>query len=84
MAVDVHESRLDLAKQLGATHAFNGSQVDVVKEIKAITNGGTNYAVDTTGVPPVVRQCLQALRPLGKAAIVGVTPEMTIDVHNDI
>jgi len=24
------------------------------------------------------------LRPLGKAAIVGVTPEMNIDVHNDI
>ncbi|AST90977.1 MULTISPECIES: NAD(P)-dependent alcohol dehydrogenase [Sutcliffiella] len=84
IAVDIHESRLELAKELGATHALNGSQVDVVKEIKAITNGGTNYAVDTTGVPPVVRQCLQALRPLGKAAIVGVTPEMNIDVHNDI
>lgn len=84
IAVDVHDSRLDLAKELGATHTFNGSKVDVVKEIKAITNGGTHYAVDTTGVPPVVRQCLQALRPLGTAAIVGVTPEMTIDVHNDL
>lgn len=84
IAVDVHDSRLELAKELGATHTFNGSKVDVVKEIKAITNGGTNYAVDTTGVPPVVRQCLQALRPLGTAAIVGVTPEMSIDVHNDL
>jgi aryl-alcohol dehydrogenase len=84
IVVDIHDSRLELAKELGATHALNGSQVDVVKEIKNITNGGTNYAIDTTGVPPVVRQCLQALRPLGKAAIVGVTPEMNIDVHNDI
>ncbi|RKQ34253.1 NAD(P)-dependent alcohol dehydrogenase [Oceanobacillus halophilus] len=84
IAIDVHDSRLDLAKDLGATHTFNGTNVDVVKEIKELTNGGTNYAVDTTGVPPVVRQCLQALRPLGAAAIVGVTPEMNIDVHNDL
>ena len=55
-----------------------------MKEIKELTNGGTKYGVDTTGVPPVVRQCLQALRPLGVAAIVGVTPEMNIDVHNDL
>lgn len=83
-AVDVHDSRLDLARQLGATHAFNGQQVDVVKEIKTASGGGTRYAVETTGVPSVVRQALQALRPLGRAAIVGVTPEMSIDVHNDL
>ncbi|MRX71259.1 zinc-binding dehydrogenase [Bacillus lacus] len=84
IAVDVHDSRLEFAKELGATHTFNGAKSDVVKEIKEVTNGGTTYAVDTTGVPPVVRQCLQALRPLGVAAIVGVTPEMNIDVHNDL
>lgn len=83
-AVDVHDSRLEVARQLGATHTFNGRQVDVVKEIKAASGGGTHYAVETTGVPPVVRQALNALRPLGRAAIVGVTPEMNIDVHNDL
>ncbi|WP_150303168.1 NAD(P)-dependent alcohol dehydrogenase [Pseudomonas saliphila] len=83
-AVDVHDSRLELAKELGATHALNGKQVDVVKEIKAASGGGTHYAVESTGVPPVVLQCLHALRPLGTAAIVGVTPEMKIDVHNDL
>ena len=55
-----------------------------MKNIKEITNGGTHYAVETTGVPVVVRQSLQALRPLGQVAIVGVTPEMTLDVHNDL
>ena len=83
-AVDVHDSRLELALELGATHAFNGKNVDVVKEIKEAAMGGTHYAVESTGVPPVVRQCLNALRPLGQAAIVGVTPEMNIDVHNDL
>jgi len=83
-AIDVHDNRLELARELGATHALNGKNVDVVKEIKAAADGGTHYAVETTGVPPVVRQCLNALRPLGQAAIVGVTPEMSIDVHNDL
>jgi aryl-alcohol dehydrogenase len=83
-AIDVHDNRLELARELGATHALNGKKVDVVKEIKAASGGGTHYAVETTGVPPVVRQCLNALRPLGEAAIVGVTPEMNIDVHNDL
>lgn len=84
IAVDVHDSRLALAHQLGATHTLNGKNVDVVAEVKAITNGGSNFAVETTGVPPVVKQSLHALRPLGTCAIVGVTPEMNIDVHNDI
>lgn len=83
-AIDVHDSRLELAKELGASHTMNGKHVDVLQEIKRLSNGGTHYAVETTGVPPVVKQCLNALRPLGQAAIVGVTPEMTIDVHNDL
>lgn len=84
IAVDVHDSRLELAKSLGATHAFNGKNVDVVNEIKKVTGAGVHYAVETTGVPPVVKQSLNALRPLGTVAIVGVTPEMKLDVHNDL
>ena len=83
-AIDVHDSRLELARELGATHALNGRQVDVVKEIREASGGGVHYAVETTGVPPVVRQSMHALRPLGVVAIVGVTPEMSIDVHNDL
>lgn len=84
IAVDVHDSRLELARELGATHTYNGKRDDIVKEIKSITDGGVNYAVETSGVPAVVKQCLNAMRPLGTAAIVGVTPEMKIDVHNDL
>lgn len=84
IAVDVHDSRLELAKELGATHTLNGENVDVVTEVKKITDGGSHYAVETTGVPTVVKQSLNALRSLGTVAIVGITPEMNIDVHNDL
>ncbi|MEC8916634.1 MAG: NAD(P)-dependent alcohol dehydrogenase [Pseudomonadota bacterium] len=84
IAIDVHERRLTLAKELGATHVFNGQTADIVEEIKSVTRGGVHYGVETTGVPQVVRQGLQALRPRGQLAIVGVTPEVTLDVHNDL
>lgn len=84
IAVDIHDNRLELAEELGTTHILNGKNVDVVKEIKEITGGGLHYAVETTGVPPVVKQAIHSLRLLGSCAIVGVTPEMTFDVHNDI
>lgn len=85
IAVDIHESRLELAKELGATHVINSKNVDdVVAEIKNITNGGSHYGIDTTGVPVVIRQALRSLRPLGTLAVVGVTPEMTINVHEEI
>ncbi|GEK48228.1 alcohol dehydrogenase [Bisbaumannia pacifica] len=84
IAVDVLEERLALARELGATHVLNGKSEDVVERVREITAGGSDYAVETTGVPAVVRQSLQALRPLGVSAIVGVTPQVTLDVHQDL
>jgi len=84
IAVDVHDNRLALAKELGASHAFSGKDVDVVAEIKKLTGGGSHYAVETTGVPQVVKQSLNALKSLGTVAIVGITPEVNLDIHNDL
>ncbi len=84
IAVDVHDNRLALARELGATHILNGKHVDVVEEVRKLTGGGSHYAVETTGVPQVVKQSLNALRPLGISAIVGITPEVNLDIHNDL
>lgn len=84
IAVDLHDSRLDIARELGATHVINGRDGKVVEQIKEITNGGAHYGVETTGVPSVVHQGLQALRPLGALAVVGATPEVNIHVHEEI
>ena len=72
------------ARELGADYALNGAEVDVVEEIGKATGAGTHYAVETTGVPAVVHQSLAALRPLGTVAIVGITPEMTVDMFGEI
>ena len=54
--------RLELALELGATHAINGKEADAVIQIRQITGGGVDYALDTTGLPALIGQCVEALR----------------------
>jgi len=73
IAVDLHDSRLELAKQLGATHTVHGGDPDeLVASIVEITGDGSQYAFDTTGVPSVITTAIRALRPTGVCGLVGV------------
>jgi aryl-alcohol dehydrogenase len=83
IAVDVVPSRLKLAKELGATHAVNARETDPVAAIKEITGGGVQFALETTGLPPVVRQAVDALGVRGTLGIVGAAPPAT-DIKIDI
>jgi aryl-alcohol dehydrogenase len=81
IAVDVVPSRLDLARELGATHAINGTETDAVEEIQRITGSGVDYALDTTGLPALIRQAVGGLRQRGTAAILGAShPDATLDI----
>lgn len=72
VAVDLHQNRLDLAQELGATHVIDGSAEDVVVQVHAATGGGADYAIDTTGAPPVILSALASLRMGGHAGLVGI------------
>ncbi|WP_211340838.1 NAD(P)-dependent alcohol dehydrogenase [Xylanimonas allomyrinae] len=72
--VDIVQSRLDLALQLGATHVVNSTEADPVERIKEITGGGARYALDTTGVPAVFAQMTRSLALLGVGGLVGAAP----------
>lgn len=74
IVVDVVPSRLELAKELGATHVFNGKEVDPVAEIKALTGAGVDFSLESTGLPPVARQAIDALGSRGVCGIVGAPP----------
>lgn len=75
IAVDIHDSRLDIAKELGATHTINSKTEDLAARISEITDGaGANYSIDTTGVSAVMKASLDVLGIQGIAAPVAVTP----------
>ena len=72
IAVDVMESKLEFARQLGATETVNAKQVDAVKTLRALTRVGPDYVFDTVGAAVTIAQALQAAGPAGAAVIVGM------------
>jgi aryl-alcohol dehydrogenase len=72
VAVDIHDSRLELAKELGATHTINSLNENVAERLAEITDGaGIDYVVDTTGRPELLRQAADAIAVRGTVALVG-------------
>jgi aryl-alcohol dehydrogenase len=72
IAVDVHEHRLSLARELGTTHTINhGGRSDVVEEIRRITGLGARYTLETSAVPEVFREAIEALMPAGTCVLLG-------------
>lgn len=70
--VDIVDSRLAFASELGATHVVNSREEDAVERIREITGGrGVHYALDTTGVPQVFSQMTKSLAIRGHGALVG-------------
>lgn len=85
IGVGGNENSLKLAMEVGATHVINRKQCqDIVGEIRKITGGGANYAIDTSGVTDFVRKGLHCLAPLGVLAVVGITPSMEIDMFGEL
>lgn len=75
VAIDVVDARLEVAKEIGATHTINSRSEDLVGLVATITEGrGLNYTLDATGVPDVTRQAVDALAKRGTAALVGAPP----------
>jgi aryl-alcohol dehydrogenase len=72
IAVDVHEHRLKLARELGATHTINHSgRSDVVEEIRKITGPGARLTLETSALPQIFREAVEALMPAGMCVLLG-------------
>lgn len=72
IAVDLHDNRLALAKELGATHLINGRTQDAPAEIKRIAPTGVDVFIDNTGVPAVIQSGYAVAKPQGRVILVGV------------
>jgi S-(hydroxymethyl)glutathione dehydrogenase/alcohol dehydrogenase len=71
VAVDLVDSKLEMAKKFGATHAVKPQDVDGVKN--EVTAGeGFDYALECIGNPATIRGAFDAIRRGGTAVIVGV------------
>jgi 2-desacetyl-2-hydroxyethyl bacteriochlorophyllide A dehydrogenase len=74
-AVDINPRKLELAERFDAI-AINAAAGDPVEQLHEITHGcGVDVALELVGLPVTMRQAVQSLATLGRAALVGLTRE---------
>ncbi|HEX4209758.1 MAG TPA: Zn-dependent alcohol dehydrogenase [Candidatus Binataceae bacterium] len=89
IAVDQFESKLALARRLGATHTIDASGANAVEEIRKLASpgqsdtpiieglgasGGVDYAFEAVGLKKLAEQCFDCIKPGGTATIIGMIP----------
>lgn len=78
VVVDLNDARLELARSLGADITLNPMKVDVVEEIRNLTEGyGCDVYIEATGHPEAVNQGLHAIRKGGNFVEFSVMKEPT-------
>ena len=78
IAVDPNPDRREVALKLGATHAFDSNDEELLGKIMQAAEGpGVDCSFDLVGIPEVTEQTVFATRPGGKTVLIGVKlPDM--------
>lgn len=84
IGVDTRAGRLELARELGATHTILAGSEDVRESLMRITGVGVDFAIETTGLPEVLRTAVDSTAPAGQTGVIGAPAfgtEVTLDVN---
>jgi alcohol dehydrogenase len=72
IGVDGDEHRLAMSRRMGADVTLDFRYVDVVAEVKRLTGGGCDVAIEALGTQPTFERALKCLRPAGTLSSLGV------------
>jgi threonine dehydrogenase-like Zn-dependent dehydrogenase len=72
IGVDSNPRRLEFAKRMGADVVLNFKEQDVVAEIKRLTGGGVDVAIEALGTQATFENALRVIRPGGTLSSLGV------------
>src|SRR5205823_3122877 len=73
IAVDLLDYRLDMAKQLGATHTLNPTRDNIPEAVAEITGGAlADFTVEAAGRPETAHWLFDVLRLRGTAILFGI------------
>ena len=72
IAVDLDESKLELAQEVGATHGVVAGKEDVPGVVQSLTEGrGADLAFECVGATPTVQTAIASVRKGGSVTLVG-------------
>jgi S-(hydroxymethyl)glutathione dehydrogenase / alcohol dehydrogenase len=72
IAVDILPNKLEYARQLGATHTVDASQINPVEAIREITRRGAGFTFVAVGSTKAISQAWDALAPGGTCVLIGL------------
>lgn len=76
IAVDIVERKLEWASQYGAAKTIDATKVDrVSKEVKKLTGGGADIAMEVIGNPRTIEEAFECVRVGGRLCVIGYTHE---------
>ncbi len=76
IAVDISERKLEWAKRFGAVYTINPANVEHIgKEIRKLTGGGADIAIEVIGKPQTIEAAFGTLRKGGRLVVVGYSAE---------
>lgn len=76
--MDIIESRLDMAKEMGADIVINSQKSDMVEEMMKFSNNeGASLILEATGNIGVLETCIQKIAgPAGRVVVLGFSTEL--------
>ena len=75
IAIDRVPSKLELAREMGATDTINASNVDAVEQVREMTKGGVHYSFEALGTKATASLGVSdAAAGGGTATIIGMVP----------
>jgi L-iditol 2-dehydrogenase len=84
LVVDVDDTRLKLAQELGASETINAKTSDTVAEVQRLTSGaGVDVALEAVGSTPTVKNAVESVRKGGTVVLIGnvvATVELPLQV----
>jgi aryl-alcohol dehydrogenase len=84
VVVDPHPHRREMALTCGAAHAVDAATEDVVDAVRALSKGGVDCSVESTGNAEVLRSAVDVTAPFGVCGVIGPAPvgtEAVLDVN---
>jgi alcohol dehydrogenase len=74
IAIDLHDSKLDIAATLGATATVNARDPDAVERVRALTRGGVDYAFEMAGSVQAMEAAYRMTRRGGMTVTASLPP----------
>ena len=82
IAVDVDEGKLALARKLGADVVLNPTAVDLPMEVRGLTEGGADVALECVGATEPIKTAVACVRKGGSVVLVGnVSPGIQLPLQ---